>query len=56
MAKKHFQEIAKILHDSQRTGNKDTIENISRALADMFQRENPLFDIHKFLKACNIEK
>lgn len=56
MTKKHFITIAKILHDAQRTGDKATVEHIARELADMFQRENPNFDIHKFLNACNIEE
>lgn len=56
MTKKHFQAIAKILHDAQRTGDKATVENITRALIEMFRAENPRFDVDRFLKACGINE
>ena len=51
MTRKHFEAIASII-DSQRVAGQAAVWNLTIALADYFQRENPRFDRNAFLTAC----
>ena len=46
MTKKHFQDIAEILRNNN--ANQATLN----AFVDYFKRENPRFDVKRFLLAC----
>lgn len=49
MTKKHFSMIAQVV---SAIDNMDTRSEVALNFASEFQKENPRFDIQKFLKAC----
>lgn len=54
MSRKHYNEIAKIINDCNFCfSHTDTL---ARELAEFFARDNPRFDMYRFLKACGVMK
>ena len=49
MTKKHFQMVAQVV---SAIDNGDTRSEVALNFASEFQKENPRFDINRFLKAC----
>lgn len=52
MTKKHFEVIASILAEFRHEVDYDTHQQLCEEFAERLARFNPLFDEHKFLKAC----
>lgn len=58
MTKKHYEAIAKILHQSVQydfEGDYGLTTKVVNELADYFEQENPKFNRERFLQACGIE-
>ncbi len=49
MTRKHFKMVAQVV---SAIDNSDTRSEVALNFASEFQKENPRFDIQKFLKAC----
>lgn len=54
MTEKHFIEIANIIKYNRPGRDTEAIDSAACDLADMFQRENSLFDRTKFIVACGL--
>jgi len=51
MTKKHFQLVANVV---SAIDNLDTRKEVALNFASEFQKENPRFDIVRFIKACGV--
>jgi hypothetical protein len=52
MTKKHFQLVANVV---SAIDNLDTRKEVALNFASEFQKENPRFDIVRFIKACGVK-
>lgn len=57
MTRKHFEAIAFLFRSAycETEHEAETVRNLAENMAAMFKRENPRFDIERFLTACGFD-